>query len=356
MTVRLPLLEQRTKALETCGYCPKLCRASCPVSSADRRDTVTPWGKMSLSWLAARGDVPPDRHVAGVAWACTGCLACTDNCDHDNPVAETLLDARADAFSLGLAPGGATQLVQTFDQRAERARQAARELGSEQGAPTALVIGCDYLRRLPEVAADAVRLARALVGPVRVSAECCGQPLLAAGDRAGFARQRRRIAEELAGVKRVVVVDPGCARTLDDAGPELLLDIAASVLHRFGRAEDFGGDGPVRWHDPCHLGRGLGRYDAPRALLTRAIGRAPDEFSRRREDATCSGAGALLPLTMPETSERIARARRAEHDELGGGLVVTACAGSLRRFRAVGVTAVDLMTVLAASLGRGNGD
>jgi Fe-S oxidoreductase len=94
-------------------------------------------------------------------------------------------------------------------------------------------------------------------------------------------------------------------------------------------------------------------YDQPRALLARALGRAPDEFDRRRDDARCSGAGGLLPVTMPEISREIARTRVAEHESGGGGTVVTACASSLRSFRRQGAEAIDLVTVVARALGVG---
>jgi hypothetical protein len=58
MTVRLPLADSHTRELETCGYCPKLCRATCCVSNAEPNEALTPWGKMSLAWLSARGDLP----------------------------------------------------------------------------------------------------------------------------------------------------------------------------------------------------------------------------------------------------------------------------------------------------------
>ena len=91
-THRLPLLSARRAELETCGYCPKLCRAGCPVSNAEPRDTITPWGKMTTAWLASRGLVEVDADHAMTAWACTGCHACRDRCDHRNPVAATLGD------------------------------------------------------------------------------------------------------------------------------------------------------------------------------------------------------------------------------------------------------------------------
>ena len=98
----------------------------------------------------------------------------------------------------------------------------------------------------------------------------------------------------------------------------------------------------MRYHDPCQLGRGLGVYEAPRAVLTRALGRAPDEFDARRERAACSGGGGLLPVTMPANARTIARDRVDEHQRRGGGRIVTACASSLMSLRrANGTTRVD---------------
>ena len=95
MTVRLPLAETHARELETCGYCPKLCRATCSVSNAEPNEALTPWGKMSLAWLSARGDLPREPSVMQTAWACCGCRACSDFCELKNPVADTLLAARA---------------------------------------------------------------------------------------------------------------------------------------------------------------------------------------------------------------------------------------------------------------------
>ena len=107
----------------------------------------------------------------------------------------------------------------------------------------------------------------------------------------------------------------------------------------------------MRFHDPCALGRGLSEYEAPRLVLARALGRSPDEFEAQRAGAECSGGGGLLPISMPETSARIADLRLAAHEQRGGGVLVTACASSLRRFRAQGSPAMDIASVVEASLG-----
>ena len=62
----------------------------------------------------------------------------------------------------------------------------------------------------------------------------------------------------------------------------------------------------VGYHDACHLGRGLGLYDEPRALLARAVTMIVEAPSVRREGG-CAGGGGLLPRTMVETSVEMAR-------------------------------------------------
>ena len=65
-----------------------------------------------------------------------------------------------------------------------------------------------------------------------------------------------------------------------------------------------------------------------------------------RERAECSGAGGLLPLTMPETSRTIAEKRIASAD----GEIVTACASSVVRFRSAGAAVTDIVTLIDSAL------
>jgi len=359
MPTRLPLLADRTAALETCGYCPKLCRAACPVSEAEPRDSLTPWGKMSLAWFVARGDVEPDPDLALTAWACTGCFACRERCDHRNEVAHTLGAARADYRALGLAPRSAEAVVEGHDAMRGEVSLALEKLASEPGvsasAGTALLLGCRYARLHPEQSRAAIAVASRLFGPVRLIDGCCGAPLLYAGDRVGFEAAVSRMQAAVAGADRFVVLDPGCALTLSTIGAKTLVELAAKELGRFQPVARLGNGGAVRWHDPCKLGRGLGLYDEPRALLGRALGRAPDEFARRRDAAVCSGAGGLVPVTMPDLSARMTDTRVDEHRRLGGGLIVTGCASSLSRLRDAGADVEDIVTILGESVERSDG-
>jgi Fe-S oxidoreductase len=370
----LPMLEARRSTLEKCVFCPKLCRSACPVSNAEPRETVTPWGKMSMAYFAAHGDVPMDASHAAPAWACTGCYGCRESCDHKNDVASTLYEARAGLAAAGVAPEGAKRTIARFAAHDEATRQAARELFAHPAvrsdAPDTVLVGCAYLRGAMPEARHAIDAASALVrGPVALAEACCGYPLLLAGAGGGFRRQAERFARETKRAKTILVADAGCAMALRvryaevgvelAAKVELIVERAARSLGDLSVVDDgkSGADGAVRYHDPCQLGRGLGVYDAPRAVLTRALGRAPDEFDERRERAACSGAGGLLPATMPDTARTIADARLDEHQRLcdgrdgrgaRGGRVVTACGSSLLAFRRRGRAPVDdLVTWIA---------
>src|SRR5271169_4758556 len=124
----LPMLEPRRAALEKCVFCPKLCRRACPVSNAEPRETITPWGKMSMAYFAARGDVPLEESFARPAWACTGCYGCRSSCDHENDVTGTLLDTRAALVSAKLGPPGAHRTIARFASHQDATRRGVREL------------------------------------------------------------------------------------------------------------------------------------------------------------------------------------------------------------------------------------
>jgi Fe-S oxidoreductase len=360
---RLPTLEARRAELETCTFCPKLCRTACPVSNAEATETLTPWGKMASAYFVAQGDVEPTESFARTSLACTGCYACRAMCDHSNDVAGTLLDARAAEAALGILPAVATDVARDFPAHQAATREAVRALDDgvtvRAGSPTALLVGCTYARSATPEARDAVTATTALVGgPVTLVDACCGLPLLYAGDAAGFARQAAALAEAVAGHDRVVVVDAGCAAALKLRYPEvavrvrpevtLFVELAAASLSRLRTPSQAR---RVRYHDPCQLGRGLGVYEAPRRVLGHVTGHAPDEFVHSGAYGACSGGGGLLPVTMPETSRRVAAARHAEHDGEGGGEIVTACASSLLSLRRAGPSPVsDLVSWVARAV------
>jgi dimethylglycine catabolism B len=358
--LKLPLLAAHDEALQKCVYCPKLSRAACPISNVEANEAVTPWGKMSLAYFAARGDVPHDRDHAATAWACSGCHACRERCEHKNEPARVLAEARAEHFAAGVAPRAAERVAEAFPDHARKTRQAVDALDPDAlaSARIAVLVGCSYARNLPAEANAIWSIAKRLAGgEVRAVRQCCGLPLYHAGDRAALHRAAHELRDEVADADLVIVGDPGCAHALSEAYATItvvpprvqpLIDLVYARLDQIPAASHR--RLRLRYHDPCKLGRGLGRYEEPRSILARLTGEPPGELLRNREHAECSGAGALLPLTRPATSAAIADGRIAEHRASGAGVLVTACAESLRRFRSRGEPAVDLMTLVHEAL------
>lgn len=355
MTRQLPLLTERQAALETCGYCPKLCRGACPVSETEPSESLTPWGKMTMAWLTHRGDVTGELENTRPVWACTGCQACRDWCEHKNPVFDTLLAARADASVTGARPQAVDESLARQARRArmtrERVAQVARELDLPVRANQALIVGCAYWVQFPDVAKSVVSVVRSLIGDFTLIDECCGAVQAYGGDTLGVEVASARMAKKLSGVQRLIVHDPGCALQLSEYPVETLVALADRERSRLDRLPPRSAARPMRWHDPCQLGRGLGLFEEPRRVLTSLLGRPPDEFHSHAHDALCSGAGGLLPVSYPEISERMAARRLQEHESGGGGSVVTACASSLRRFRRSGAEAIDIASLILDGVG-----
>ena len=319
-----------------------MCRFACPVSEAEPRETLTPWGKMTLLHVVAEGTHALEPSTAAAFWACSGCMRCRTHCTHGNEVADALRSGRAEALGAGLAPPAATEMIEEFSRREEAARAVARELDVD--APDARVAyfpGCSALLSEPGDVSATLGLVRRLAeGPVALEAgACCGLPLLNAGDEAGFRRAAEALGKRLVSRSTLIVGDPGCAFALKvlyrerelwvPPDPVVLAEWVAARLGKLG--------GPPRagtavYHDPCHLGRGLGVFDAPREILRRLVGEVV-EMPHSKQDAECCGGGGGLPRTMPDVARRIAERRLEDSAEVGATLVVTACPSCKRQLR-----------------------
>jgi Fe-S oxidoreductase len=361
-------LDVIAKPATLCAFCPKMCRFACPVSEAEARETVTPWGKMSLVYLARSGEESLHNEAAAkVLEACTGCGACVEQCAHGNPVAESLFVAR------GLAKTERSRsfreaFVETGDVKRRDLKPALERLQRDAGAAIAYWPGCTRLAGPPDAIdrdLDALEIALgARPATVDTSATCCGYPLYADGQLDVLGDHLASLMPQLARHDVVVTPDPGCAYTLsvvrqgvlgdDDKGPSVLplVEVLAEHKERFeGRAEGL----RVRYHDPCYLGRRGRSFDAPRALVHSATGRPPEEFSMCRDQADCSGAGGLYPVSNPDGARRAAVRRLTAdgnaHVEVDA--VVTACPSAARNLARGGARVLDVVDVALGRLDDG---
>ncbi|MFZ5444685.1 MAG: (Fe-S)-binding protein [Myxococcota bacterium] len=353
-------MDKHEQAYAYCSFCPKMCRFACPVSEAMQTEATSTWGKMTAAHLVQQGRRSLDEATAKALHACAGCGRCSSFCKHENTVGDALFAAREGTIKAGLQPKGAASTLATFS-------QAQNPFGNELQAAVAtwrsdtpvrypLFPGCTSLVKRPELIEDVLAVSKAFGAPMgvaRVASRCCGYPLYAAGSHDAFREHARATAEALSSVPELTVLDPGCAFTFKVVYPEFgvaLKTRVRTVVEVLAENLDHAPHKPplpdtVGYHDACHLGRGLGQYDEPRALLAKATTRVQEAPSIRAE-AGCSGGGGLLPRTMPEVAVEVARRQALEVAPQADVAVVTACPTSRRQFERAGKKSFDLIALL----------
>ena len=160
--------------------------------------------------------------------------------------------------------------------------------------------------------------------------ECCGSFLL----RTGFTDEAIEVMEktlEKLGGEKILVSCAGCYNTLknDYNG---VLGVELDVIHTSQLFKQLIKEGKLKpeklpvtvcYHDPCHLGRHCGEYDAPRDVLKVIADLI--ELENNRENSRCCGSGGGVKSAYPDLSDRMAKKRLEEADKTQSDVMVTAC-------------------------------
>jgi len=402
-------LAQTLGQTEKCTYCPKMCRHACPVSNASAHEPHIPQAKMESLGRLLKEQASWSLDNTASIWACTGCGHCTSYCEHGNAPGIELLKGRREAQKRGVVPPALANYHERFMQRSERlAGKLAAKDNSFPEARVAFWPGCDAVDKDDESVDSTLRLAGgAGSGAERpsdgvndnrlkllaISEACAGYPLLAAGLVDEFRWHAKRVADALRGTEVLVMNCSACLHTLktDYKAADLVLPPAifsvAEYLHQLpqtpmerAQAADALGSVPlpadiaahpsasaralrrdtesaflesntkrkaVYYHDPCYHARYNSVIEQPRELLSKVA--TVREFSWNRGDSECCGGAGLLPKTMPDVSDAMAKNRLDEVARTGGGTVVTSCATcafTLRRNAPPSVRVLDLPEAL----------
>jgi Fe-S oxidoreductase len=143
-------------------------------------------------------------------------------------------------------------------------------------------------------------------------------------------------AVRAAGARRVITICPRCMRFLKEAPGYEDLEIVhvteflAGLLAGKGLPVKTGAR--IAFHDPCHLGRSQGVYQAPRELI-RMVASNTVEPLRSKEYGRCCGAGSVVRGVFPRLSIAMARTRVQELEDTGAEVVLTECFACLHNLR-----------------------
>jgi len=201
----------------------------------------------------------------------------------------------------------------------------------------------------PEVGERIVRLLGRLRVDVTLPAgqTCCGLPLFNSGYHDRAAGVARRTVEIFEGADDVVVPSGSCAWMVKHEYPGLLRGTPAAaaaeslaartwelsqfLVRRLGRTTfETDVEGPLAYHDSCHLLRGLHEGEAPRALLRNLTGATVVPLPGSDE---CCGFGGSFSVRLPEVSTSILDRKLANLEVSGARCLVACDAGCLMQIR-----------------------
>lgn len=335
-------------------------KTKCPPYEFFQFQRFTPKSRWLMSQRVFHGLDAITPELKEVVYTCTTCLLCQEICgvrnDGYGPWDITVALREEIAAKDGLLPAHRPLLdglklhdnpwSQTKSERGQWANGLELRKMGETKAPTLLFAGCSADQ--PSGRAGAVALAKIMkrAGEDFViqgeEEKCCG---LYAHDL-GFRREYDRLEEENinaakeAGIKKIVFPCGSCLRIWKSYSKEALEGI--ELLHGVEYVECLikqdrlkfagGAQRKVTYHDPCHLGRGCGVYEAPRNILRLVPGVELTEMERNRRWAWCCGGGGGVPEAFPELAEWNAEDRLREAEKSGADLLVTASALCLRSF------------------------
>ncbi len=115
-----------------------------------------------------------------------------------------------------------------------------------------------------------------------------------------------------------------------DAFAEKITDFSSFVHNVLGlTADNFEkGDEKVTYHSSCHLCRGLGVTEEPRALINHAA-----EYVASKEEDVCCGFGGSYSMKFPGISKNLLEMKLANAKETGASRLVVDCPGCVMQIR-----------------------
>lgn len=185
----------------------------------------------------------------------------------------------------------------------------------------------NYRQILREAGVDFIELADLEV--------CCGSPALKAGyndDFKNLAEKNLKVFKEHS-VGKIITHCPACFMIFKKEYPKVLgtkwdiiVEHVTEVLNKLKvKSEKLKvGDGVVTYHDPCHLGRQMGVYGAPREMI-RGLGYEIKEMELNKNQSFCCGGGGGVQSNELELANKIAKDRIAMAKKTGAKVLVTPC-------------------------------
>ncbi len=333
----------KTWACYDCGKCT----ATCPISRAGA--TFSPRRQVLATNLGHRQEIIENSAL----FVCLTCGLCDMRCPVGVGYTDLVQQLRQISYHEGIEPecphGGALQSMMRMmakgKTKQERLNWLTKDLKVQQKKGDVFYwTGCtmyydaffpDFNITTLDGTRAAIRLLNRLgVTPVVSPDErCCGHDLLWNGDRENFellAKHNVKLVEA-SGAETLVISCAECLRTwkLDyqpffEGSPPKIMHITEFVAEhlddlKFKANEEH----MVTYQDPCRMGRHLGIYDPPRAIMETLPDISLVEMPHSRKRAVCCAGGTWSNCDRYAKHIQVDRLREAK--STGAEILVTCC-------------------------------
>ncbi len=340
-----------------CGYCRSVCR----VYNATYNEMDYAGGRMRILKSLARKEIKFDKDgIIDSIFRCMLCGNCAEVCPVEIDTVAVFQKFRKDAIKIGVLPKRLGQMNDAIMEKknpfmedesrfrwvkdcpeGKRALERGEELFKQirSGDPSSVVprkvayfIGCTAGYRNTELAIASSKILEKLgIDFIMMPEEqCCGSVLYRTGledNTIGLIHHNTDLIRE-SGVTDVVFSCSGCYSTLALEYPRILkeelgfnlyhlVEYIPMMLKEKGlkvKHPKYTKENPlvVTYHDPCHLGRYMKKYDEPRELLAMMEGIKLVEMKHIKEMSHCCGAGGGVKALYGDIAGDIARDRLDE--------------------------------------------
>lgn len=353
-----------------CANC-STCRWTCTSYEEFRTEAMFAGGRLRLLRSYVEQNLPLDDEFVRTVYACSTCEQCVERCPIKLPYVDIIEDVRKKLVDLGKGPYGRLHLMGDFVHKVKnpyaadnstRADWIADDTEISDDSEWGYFVGCTASFKRQEIGDSTLRMLNyfgikpQLLGPDEY---CCCSPLIRTGqvDKTVYEEHEDGTREDIGrlrvediimhnieefqkrGVKHLIFSCSGCFRTVTLDWPKFyreskgILPFTTQHLTQFlalkikkGELE-WKGSFPekVAYHDPCHLGRHVGIFDAPREVLKSIPGLELVEMDRNRENSKCCGAGGGFKAGFAENAINVAADRIDTAHEVGASVLASSC-------------------------------
>jgi Fe-S oxidoreductase len=343
-----PHLQALKEELYTCSRCG-FCRIwdwkgvdwVCPTYPyTEAFDTQYARGRVNMAQQYLSGGVQVDERFLEQLSQCSLCGSCGVHCPVGMPLLQIWEAFRRDLAEAGHVYAPHQRVVDNISRYhsifAPRPSAEPEPLREPRKVRVLYFPGCQTNRKARAIGEATTSLLDKLKVDYAVLREdaCCGYPLFDIGQMDAMRANGARTVAAIEAWQPDVVLTTciGCYRALKHVYPEKLnLTLRPQVqhVHDFfpallpGKLQAI--SRKVTFHDPCIMGRHLGLFDEPRALIRLVPGIEFTEMYSHREHSLCCGGGGSVLGAFDAIAAQVAVERLKQAAAAGAEQVVTSC-------------------------------